>query len=53
MSQPTAKGQTMDLGSLLIEDPRSLQDFNPKQLLEQTKDNFCTLVSKLFDLKKE
>jgi len=40
--------QTFDLGSLMVEDPESLDSLNDEALLQRTKANFCLLFKKLY-----
>jgi regulator of ribosome biosynthesis len=48
-----AKGQTFDIGTLLVEDSRSCENLTPAQFLEHTTQNFCELYKKLFEIKQK
>lgn len=41
-----------DIGALLIEDCQSYSDKKEKEILDETKKNFCALFKELFDLKR-
>jgi|JI9StandDraft_1071089.scaffolds.fasta_scaffold204575_3 regulator of ribosome biosynthesis len=52
MTTITDKGQTFDLGALLIEDSRAAEALTDAKIIERTRENFCALYKQLFELKK-
>jgi hypothetical protein len=50
--QKKIHARTFDMGSLLIEDSTNYDDLTPKQYMERTQDNLCSLYEQMFELKK-
>jgi hypothetical protein len=50
--QKKTAARTFDMGSLLIEDCTNYDGLTPKQYMERTQDNLCSLYEQMFELKK-
>ena len=44
--------KSIDVGALLIEDCRSFEKMNEKEILDKTQENLCQIYKVLFDLNK-